>query len=393
MRHGEKKGRHPVHSLTDLRIRRLKDAGRFADGNGLYLVVTKTGSKQWVLRATVNGRRKDIGLGGYPSVSLAQAREETLQLKNLINVGVDPVKYRREKKRITPSFAEAAYQVHRENIPTWKNSKQADQWINSLKSYAFPKIGSLRVDDISVDDVLSVLNPIWVVKAETANRVRQRMLKIFKWCKRKGYMKENPAEDIQEALPKVRRKREHFVAMSYDDIAAFIARLQSSSQTPNVRLGLEFLILTACRSGELRGALWEEIDFKNRLWIIPDERMKANREHTVPLTERALEIIKEIRPISGKSELLFPSSQNWRKVMSDATLSAAVKRMGYKVTVHGFRSTFRDWASETRTYPNDVVEMALAHSNRNKTEAAYKRGKLLEKRRELMDDWDNHIHR
>ena len=388
----KKNGRHPVNSLTDLRIRRLKDAGRHADGNGLYLVVTKTGSKQWVLRTTVKSRRKDIGLGGYPSVSLAQAREKTHHMKKLINDGVDPIQHRRDEKRSIPTFAEAAHQVHLENIPTWKNSKQADQWINSLQNYAFPKIGKLRVDDVSVDDVLSVLNPIWVEKSETANRVRQRIFKIFKWCKRKRFVTENPAEDIQDALPKVRRTRKHFAAMSYEDIATFISELQESSQTPNVKLGLEFLILTACRSGELRGARWSEINFDKKLWIIPAERMKANREHIVPLTERALETLEEIKPISGKSQLLFPSSQNWGKMMSDATLSAAVKRMGHKVTVHGFRSTFRDWASETRSYPNDVVEMALAHTNRNKTEAAYKRGKLLDKRRELMDDWDNFIH-
>ena len=157
-------------------------------------------------------------------------------------------------------------------------------------------------------------------------------------------------------------------------------------------LGLEFLILTACRSGELRGARWDEMDFSSKTWVIPAQRMKADREHVVPLTDRTLEILKKIQPISGKGELVFPSSQNWKKMMSDATLSAAVKRMGYKVTVHGFRSTFRDWASETRTYPNDVVEMALAHSNPNKTEAAYKRGKLLLKRKALMEDWDNYVH-
>jgi len=182
---------------------------------------------------------------------------------------VDPILHRRDEKRSIPTFAEAARQVHLENIPTWKNSKQADQWINSLQNYAFPKIGKLRVDDVGVDDVLSVLNPIWVEKSETANRVRQRVFKIFKWCKRKRFVTENPAEDIQDALPKVRRTRKHFAAMSYEDIAKFVSQLQESSQTSNVKLGLEFLILTDCRSGELRGARWSEINFDKNSGLFP----------------------------------------------------------------------------------------------------------------------------
>ena len=385
-------GKHKLNRLTDMQVRRLSAKGRYSDGLGLNLVVTESGSKQWVLRITVNGKRKDMGLGGYPTVSLSKARKDTLKMRAMTKDGIDPVVARRDAKKVIPTFEEAARQVHSDNIPTWKETKAVAQWITSLESYAFPKIGRMRLNDIRPPDITAVLAPIWVNKHSTANKVRQRMSQVFDWAKTQEFIQhENPVTGIKRGLPKVSAKVKHFAAMPYENIAAFISHLQNSTQSNNVKLGLEFSILTVCRSGELRMAIWPEIDLEARKWTIPTERMKAKKEHVVPLTERSIAILEAARNLSGgNSDYIFPSSQNWTKSMSDATLTKALKKgLGYPFTVHGFRSTFRDWASETRTYPNDVVEMALAHTNKNKTEAAYKRGDLFEKRKKVMEDWEN----
>lgn len=389
-------GKHELNCLTDLKIRKLKTKGRYRDGLGLYLNVNESGSKQWVLRVTVNGVRKDIGLGGYPTVSLSKAREKTIVMRGMAKDGIDPVIVRREAreaKKVIPSFEEAARRVHAENIPTWKETKAVSQWISSLENYAFPLIGKKKLNDIRPSDIISVLAPIWVEKHSTANRVRQRMSRVFDWAKTQEFIThENPVSGIKQGLPKVKGSISHFKAMPYDEVESFISHLKSSTQSNNVKLALEFLILTACRSGELRFAEWSEIDLEALRWTIPAKRMKANKEHVIPLTGRSAAILEAARGLSGgDSKFVFPSSQNWSKTMSDATLTKALKKaLGYDYTVHGFRSSFRDWASETRTYPNDVVEMALAHSNPNKTEAAYKRGDLFEKRKELMEDWSEY---
>lgn len=381
---------HKFNRLKDMQIRKLTKKGRYGDGLGLNLVVNASGSKQWILRITVNGKRKDIGLGGYPTVTLSKAREDALAMRRLAKQGIDPVQARREARRVIPTFEEAARKVHADNIPTWKETKAVTQWISSLENYAFPVIGRMKLNDIRPSDIISVLAPIWVEKHSTANRVRQRMSRVFDWAKTQEFiMHENPVYGIKQGLPRTRARIKHFAAMPYDEIAGFISHLHRSTQSDNVKLGLEFLILTACRSGELRFAKWSEIDFDGRRWTIPPERMKAGKSHLVPLTERSMVILEAARGLSGgDSTYIFPSSQNWDKTMSDATLTKALKKgLGYPYTVHGFRSTFKDWCSETRNYPNDVVEMALAHTNRNKTEAAYKRGDLFEKRKELMADW------
>jgi len=383
-------GRHKYNRLTDLKIRKLKKAGRYGDGHGLYLVVRPNGSKCWLLRIVINRRRRDISLGGYPAISLTEARVEALKMMGQAKQGLDPILLRRKAKRLIPTFEEAAREVHLNSIPAWKETKAISQWINSLENYAFPKIGSMRVNDVRPPDVISVLAPIWIEKHSTADKVRQRMSRVFDWAKTQEFLtNENPVRGIKQGLPKYEGKVKHFESLSYEEIAQFLIALKSSSQSTNVKLGLEFLILTACRSGELRYAEWSEIDFEKKLWVSPESKMKANREHIVPLTKRCIEILEAIKPISGRGAYIFPSSQNWSKPMSDATLSKAVKKgLGYPVTVHGFRATFSDWASETTNYPREVIEMALAHSNPNKTEAAYKRGSLLEKRSALMRDWN-----
>ena len=379
---------HPHKYLTDMKIRSLTVPKRYSDGNGLYLVVTQSGTKQWVLRILVHGRRRDIGLGGYKVVSLAEARAKAIEMKKLAREGIDPVTARNNARRSIPTFEQAAREVHTQNLDLWKNKKQIAQWITTLETYAFPKIGKLRVNDIRSSHIQGVLLPIWIEKHETANRVRQRMMKVLDWARANEYLEtENPVRGIQEGLPRVKRRPKHFPSLAYSEISDFIKQLNTNSKSKNVNLALEFLILVACRSGELRFAKWSEINFTDSKWIIPADRIKMGVEHHIPLSDRAMDILQEAKMSWGQSEYIFPSSQNWGKAMSDGTLSAALKRLGYKITVHGFRSTFRDWASETRYYPNDVVEMALAHSNPNKTEAAYKRGNLFEKRKELMNDW------
>jgi integrase len=383
------KERHKHNRLTDLKVRKLSEKGRYGDGLGLYLVVTQAGTKQWLLRIMVNGKRKDIGLGGYPTTSLADARKTTLKMRGQAKQGLDPVFLRRDAKRVVPTFEEAARKVHSENKGAWKETKAVAQWISALERYAFPVIGRMRVNDIRPSDIISVLLPIWVEKHSTANRVRQRMSRVFDWAKTQEYLdRDNPVSGIKQGLPRVQSGVKHFRAMSYEILPDFISHLLTSTQSINVKLGMEFLILTCCRSGELRFAEWSEIDLEARRWTIPAERMKTRKEHAIPLTERALAILGDAKSLLGDGNYIFPSSQNWTKPMSDATLSKALKKgLGYDYTIHGFRSTFRDWASETRTYPNDVVEMVLAHANRNKTEASYKRGDLFAKRKVIMADW------
>ena len=381
-------GKHKHHKLTDAKVRKLTKSGRYSDGLCLYLIVTATGSKQWVLRVIVNGQRKDMGLGGYPTITLAEARKKAMEYRRLAKQGKNPIEIRRKSQRTIPTFEEAARKVHAINIPTWKKTKAVDQWINSLENYAFPVIGKIRINDIKSSDIVSVLSPIWVDKHSTANRVRQRMNRIFDWAKTQGFIShDNPVSGVKQGLPRVNSNVKHFKALDYNNVFDFIQTLRKSSQSPNVKLGFEFLILTSCRSSELRFAEWSEIDLGAKKWVIPAKRMKAGKEHHVPLCSRAISILHEAKAISGNSKYIFPSSQNWQKSMSDATISKAVRVLGYDVTVHGFRSTFRDWASETRSYPNDVVEMVLAHTNPNRTEAAYKRGDLFDKRVAIMNDW------
>jgi len=376
------------NQLSDLKLRRLKDSGRYTDGLGLHIFVTKALTKQWVLRLNVQGVRREIGLGGYPDVSLSEARATRDRMRAEVRAGLDSVAKRNDSKVKVLTFREAAEQVLALNKASWKNPKHAAQWLSTLETYAFPHIGNRKINDISAKHILMVLEPIWLEKHETANRVRQRMSKVFDWAKAKEFVKhENPVTGIQEGLPNYKGKTEHFKAVSYTRIQEFIQTLQNSTQSINVQNGLQFLILTVVRSGELRFAEWSEIDLENRKWLIPAERMKAGIDHHIPLSAPAIRILKHMVAVTGKQTYIFPSSQNWGKAMSDATMSKAVKALGYDATVHGFRSTFRDWASETRSYPNDVVEWALAHTNPNKTEAAYKRGDLFEKRMKLMEDW------
>lgn len=388
-----KSGRHPEKMLTAIGVRNLREPGRYIDGGGLYLVVDPSSAKRWVQRIVVQGRRRDIGLGGAATVSLAEAREKALEIRKSARNGGDPIAERRAAKRRVPAFAEAIDAVHAEHKKSWKNEKHGDQWINTLRTYAVPIMGNIRVDRIETADVVRVLAPVWTNKPETARRIRQRLSTVFKWAKANGFRSgENPVEGAELGLAKQTTPKLNFAALPYPNTPAFMAELEKARTGMIPKLAFKFLVLTAARSGEVLGARWSEIDLENATWTIPAVRMKARKEHRVPLGPKALRILREAQVLSAGSDLIFPGAKVGRP-LSNMALTMIIRRMGMgsRVTAHGFRSTFRDWASEETSASNEVCEMALAHSVSNKVEAAYRRGDLFEKRRKLMLDWEEFV--
>jgi len=386
-----KAGKHPEKALTAVRVRSLNMPGRYADGNGLYLVVEPSGAKRWLLRIVVQGRRRDIGLGGLSLVGLAEAREKALAYRKQAREGGDPLAERRKVKVVIPTFAEAAEAVHAEHKASWKNEKHAAQWISTLTAYAMPLIGEKKIDQIDTPDVLKVLSSIWLIKPETARRVRQRLGTVFDWAKAAGHRTgENPVDGVAKGLPKQPEKKNHHEALPYADVPAFVKELRALESDEIVRLAFEFLILTACRTGEVVGAEWCEIDEAQKLWIIPANRMKAGREHRVPLVSRTLEIVTQAKRMSAASNYIFPG-RTYEKPISNMAFLMLLRRLKRTITAHGFRSSFRDWASEATSFTREVAEMALAHTIENKVEAAYRRGDLLEKRREMMAAWASFV--
>lgn len=384
-------GKHPDKALSALKIKNLSEPGRYPDGNGLYLVVDPSGAKRWLLRIMVQGKRTDIGLGGLSIVSLAEAREKALEHRKIARAGGDPLAAKREAKKVYPTFRVAAEAVHEQHKAAWDNAKHTQQWINTLKDYAFPVIGDMRVDRIDTPDILRVLSPIWLTKAETAKRVRQRISSVFDWAKASGFREgDNPVDGVTRGLPKQTGREQHHAAMPFVDVPAFVKAMKATNANMISKLAFELLILTATRTSEVRLAEKSEFDLSEKLWTIPAERMKAKRIHRVPLTDRMIEIFEQASQLAGASKFLFPGL-SLEKPLSNMVFLKILERMNVSVTAHGFRSSFRDWASETTSFPRDVVEMALAHTIENKVEAAYRRGDLLDKRRELMLAWTTHL--
>jgi integrase len=366
-------------------------AGRYADGNGLYLVVDPSGAKRWMLRTVVLHRRRDIGLGSTSLVSLAEVRDLAIDLRRKARAGGDPVTDRRKLRLGVPNFEEASRQTHEEHKGAWRNAKHVEQWINTLRDYAWPVIGKHRVDQIETPDILRVLAPIWLTKSETARRVRQRIGSVLDWASASGYRSgENPVRGVVKGLPRQPDRKTHFSAMDYVAIPAFVSDLQSDPLNGTTGLAMEFLILTACRTNEVIGATWDEFNLEKMLWTIPAKRMKAKTEHRVPLTPRVMEIIGIIKSKSLSGAYVFAGT-HYGKPLSNMALLMLMRRSGIKATVHGFRSSFRDWASERTSFPAEVCEMALAHTIKNKAEAAYRRGDLFGKRRALMEAWAAYV--
>ncbi len=382
----KRKGKHPDKELTAVAVRQAKIPGRYADGNGLYLEVDASGAKRWMLRVVVRGRRRDIGLGGTSIVSLSEAREKALAYRKIAREGGDPLLERRKAQGTIPTFKEAAEKVHAEHAPSWKNEKHAAQWLTTLKTYAYPEIGELPVNAIDTPMLLRVLSPIWLAKPETARRLRQRLGTVFDWAKAAGYREgDNPVEGVERGLPKNGRLKEHHAALPYGEVPTFVQTMHAVDAGLPVRLGFEFLILTAARTGEVLGATWDEIDLKEKVWTVPAARMKAKRVHRVPLSDRCLALLNEAARL-GTEGFVFPG-RSVQKPLSNMAFLMVLRRMKSNVTAHGFRSAFRDWAAEATNHPREVCEMALAHTVENKVEAAYRRGDLFEKRRQLMMDW------
>ena len=369
-------------------------AGRFGDGGGLYLVVDPRGSKRWMLLFRHGGRQREMGLGSASVVSLADARRRRDEARQLLAVGRDPIAEKRKAEAPADdavTFGAFADKLVPELVKGFKNAKHAAQWTSTLKTYASP-LQEKPVADITTDDVLSVLQPIWTTKSETASRVRGRIERVLDAAKAKGLrIGENPARwrgHLDQLLSKRRKlTRGHHAAMPFEDVPAFIAALRRRMAVS--AMALEFTILTAVRTGEVLECPWSEIDRKAKVWTIPAARMKADRGHRVPLSPRALEILDKMEPLR-RGALVFPSFRA-EEPLSDMAMLALLKRMGIQATVHGFRSSFRDWAGETTNFPREVAEAALSHIVGDETERAYRRGDALEKRRKLMNEWADYV--
>ena len=389
-----------INRLTDKEVRAAKTPNTYlADGGSLYLQISAVGTKSWVFRFTspASGKRREMGLGPLITLSLAEARDRALNCRKLLLDGVDPIDQRVVQRQqaqpvITklPTFDECADKFIVAKRPEWANAKHAAQWEATLNTYASPIIGKLPVDQINTGHVMEILQTIWVNKTESAKRLRGRIETVLDWARVAGYRDgENPARwkghlDHLLAKPSKVQKVEHHAALPYQQLPEFMHALRQQ-ESISAR-ALEFAILTATRTGETLGARWHEIDFTNRMWTIPAERMKAKREHRVPLSAPAISMLEQMKLIIA-GDYIFPG-QKAGKPFSNMALLMTLRRMGREdLTAHGFRSTFRDWCSETTAYPSEVAEMALAHSVGSKVEAAYRRGDLFEKRRQLMDDW------
>lgn len=384
-------GKRSIQKLTAREVQ-TAGKGRYGDGGGLYLVVDGAGSRKWVFRFTWAAAQKDMGLGSARDVPLAKAREKAAQARAMLAEGRNPLELKQSRQAI-PTFGQVADDLIASMRPSWKNAKHAAQWETTLATYAAP-IRPLPVDKISTEDVLKILRPIWQSKPETANRLRGRIERVFDAARAKGHRSlENPARwrgHLDAVLPRrTKLSRGHHKAMPYEAVRTFLTSLRALPSTSN--LALEFTILTAARSGETRLMTWGEVDFEQRAWTIPAHRMKEAREHRVPLTDRAIAILRAIAPpasAAGKNVHVFPGGKA-ESPLSETALTMALRRLDFDGnTVHGFRSTFRDWAWECTSFPRELAEAALSHAVGDATERAYRRGDALEKRRELMRAWE-----
>ena len=362
--------------------------GKYHDGeHGLFLRVKPSGSRQWLQRIVIQGKRMDIGLGGFPLVALAEAREMAFENRRAARRGSNPLEDRRKVQ--APTFAEACEQVIvilREN---WKTGGRQDKiWRRVVESYALPTLGQKRVDTISTADVLSILSPVWTTKMETAKRIKIYLGSVFKWSMAQGWRTDNPVEAAIAALPKPTRVVEHMKALPHGEVAAALEKIKATEAFWSTKAALEFLAHTACRSGEVRMATWSEVDLEASVWTVPAARSKTGRPHVVPLSGSMLDILKQAHGETGGKGLVFPSQRG--KVMTDNTMSKLLRENGIQGTPHGLRSSFRDWAGETGQ-AREVAEACLAHAVGSAVERAYARSDLLARRRVVMDQWSGYL--
>jgi integrase len=393
----------PMQKLSPLQISRaVKRQCSLNDGGGLYFISRPPNGASWMFRFNRHGKDRWMGIGQYPTVTLSDARQRATDARRLLIDDVDPINHRREQRSLARlehakrmTFAQCAAQYIASHKAAWRNSKHRAQWESTLATYAYPVIGTLPIAAIDTPLVMKVLQPIWTTKPETASRLRGRIEAILNWATASEFRTgPNPArwrghlDNLLPAKSKIARVTHH-AALPYTELPDFMAALRD--QDGNAARALEFLILTAARTGEVIGARWSEINLSEKLWTIPAERMKASKEHRVPLSPRAIEILEAIMPADANPEgFAFPGSKTG-KPLSNMAFLMLLRRMGRTdLTAHGFRSTFRDWCAERTSFPSEVVEMALAHTIGNKVEAAYRRGDLFEKRRQLMANWSDY---
>lgn len=375
--------------LTAVMVRNVSKAGRYIDEHGLFLHVRASGSKSWGQRIVIHGKRCDLGLGSVSMVTLAEARRQALENRRLARSGGDPLALRDQD--MVPTFAEALETVIDNYRPTWRNAGKSEaQWRASMETYALPKLGRMPVSAINTRHVLGVLLPVWHAKRETAQRVRQRIGAVMKWSIAKGFRFDNPAGSaIGAALPRNGGKVRHHRALPYGEVAGAMAKIAASEASVACKLAFRFLVLTATRSGETRLARWDEFDLGSATWAIPGERTKTGREFVVPLSDAALAVLAEAAEIADGGALLFPSPTG--RALSDSTLSKLARENDLGCVPHGFRSSFRTWAGEATDFPREVAEAAMSHVVKGRVEAAYMRGDLLEKRRQLMAQWAQYV--
>ena len=375
-------------NLTAAKLKALSTPGLHGDGGTLYMRVALGGSKSWIQRLTVGGKRRDIGLGGWPLVTLADARDLAFENRRLARRGGDPLADKRRTK--APTFHEAAERTFEANRARWRNNKTTSNWLQGMAKRVLPVLGDMRVDTIGREDVLRILTPIWTSRPEIARKLRSRIRAVLAWAQAHGHVEHNVAgEAIDGALPSMPAVKAHFRALPYPEVGAALETVQTSRASVSAKACLRFLVLTACRSGEARGATWAEIDLQSCEWRIPAARMKGGAEHRVPLSDAALSVLEAVRPVRDRHDLLFPSPSRPGKPLSDMTLTKVLRDTGLadRTTVHGFRTAFRTWASEQTNADHAVMELCLAHHVGTAVERAYARSVLLDKRRRLMDQW------
>ena len=386
-----------INRLSPRAVATLTKRGRYADGGGLYLQVSAYDTKAWIFRYTISSKSREMGLGPIHTVSLAEAREAARECRKMIREGLDPISQRRAEKAARKlqdaqamTFRQCAEAYIRSHGAGWRNTKHAAQWGSTLEAHAYSIFGEVSVDAVDTAMIIKAIEPIWATKTETATRVRGRIEAILDWAKASGYRHgENPARwrgHLSNLLPKPNRVRKvkHHAALPYDKMGALMVKLRERGAI--AARGLEFLILTAARTGEVVGARWDEIDLAAKVWTIPADRMKSEKEHRTPLSPDALTVLQAMSE-TRQNDFVFPGNRP-QSPLSKMALPRLLESLGYDdLTVHGFRSSFRDWTAENTAYPRDVCEMALAHAVSDKVEAAYRRGDLLAKRQRLMDDW------
>jgi len=392
-----------ISKLTALQVSKLKEPGYYADGAGLYLQVSSSGTKSWIFRYMLNGRAREMGLGPLHTINLSEARVHATECRKLKLAGLDPIEARKDERAKlqeqatnSKTFQQCCVAYIASHKAGWKSEKHADQWSSTLTAYAYPKLKNRYIHTISTNDIIDVLEPIWKSKTETASRVRGRMEAILDWAKVKGYRTgENPARwrgHLDNLLPKRSKvqKVQHHAALSYGEMPTFYKQLKA--ENTQSALALQFLILTATRTSETIVASWKEVNLKETLWVVPADRIKGGKEHRIPLSKPAISILESIKKAQKRggieaAEYVFSNGRVDGHI-SNMTMLQLLNRLGRDdLTVHGFRSTFRDWAAEKTHYPREVAEMALAHVVGDKVEAAYRRGDLFEKRAVLMADW------